>query len=154
VACGAGLFSVGLADLTPAEIAALDAAAAGETAPAHARRVGLSPWTIQTYRKHIRQKLGAHTMAQAVQIVGDARLAELASTIEDAPSPRQISCFHARAEQLDQMSKCPPGESKRLALAAASAEFEREFSSVKELSYSQVSWAIDYVTERLRSVPA
>jgi len=37
--------------------------------PAHAAEsIGLSPWTIETHRAHVMQRLGVHTQSQVVLV--------------------------------------------------------------------------------------
>lgn len=139
-----------LKHLTPAELEVLAAAERGETGPELARRTGRSYWTIKDHLKRIRRKLGARTIAHAVAIAA----AERAQAGDGPSTAQQKACFHARCDALDLKVCHIPGVSKTRALLAVNEEFGIKAESVKDLSYSQLSYAIDVVTDELRSVTA
>lgn len=64
-------------------------------------------------------------------------------------SPPQRACLHARADEVDRRRTAPRGTSKREALAAAAAEFGREFDSSSQLTIDEASWVIDWLTDKL-----
>jgi hypothetical protein len=64
-------------------------------------------------------------------------------------SPGQRGKFHAKCDELDALFEEPKGTVKRATLEAASKEFGRRITSVDDLSYSEMSWAIDRLMEIL-----
>ncbi|GEO17229.1 LuxR C-terminal-related transcriptional regulator [Microvirga aerophila] len=52
---------------------------AGRTNKAIGRDIGLSPWTVETHRTHVMQRLGMQTLSQAMLVATSAGF--------QAPSP-------------------------------------------------------------------
>lgn len=55
--------------LSPREGQTLAAMIDGDTVKGAAVRLGVSPWTIETYTKSIRRKFGVQSMAHAISIL-------------------------------------------------------------------------------------
>ncbi len=138
------------AELTPAERVVLECAARGLTVEQTARRRGVSAETVKTQRRRVLMKLGARRMAQAVRIYDD----EQAEVLRSKPGPvriGQLRAFHAKANALDNWLHREKGESKKLMLAAASTQFDREILHADELNELEAHWCLDQLEADLRS---
>jgi hypothetical protein len=59
----------------------------------------------------------------------------------------QLRALHAKADRVDKAREWPRGTAKKQALAAASQQFGRDLSSVRELSEDEASWLLDLLEE-------
>jgi hypothetical protein len=67
---------------------------------------------------------------------------------------RQISAFYGKAAELDRILDRPFRTGHNLALAKASAEFNRRIESVKDLSYEEASWILDELSAEVAATKA
>jgi DNA-binding CsgD family transcriptional regulator len=142
--------TVAFAELSPAERAVLECAAQGLTVPKTALRRQVSVETVKTQRRRVLQKLGARSMTQAVRIL-DLELAETRQAGSCPLTFGQQKAFFGKCSALDKWLGRERGESEKLALAEASARYEREIASVKDLSELEAHETLNELEAQLRS---
>ncbi|MDB5698872.1 MAG: response regulator [Alphaproteobacteria bacterium] len=78
--------------LSPRQLQILQGMVAGETNKAMARRIGISPRTVETHRAHLLHRLGAANISEAIRIANAAQLDDVITRagLNDAPAVRHI----------------------------------------------------------------
>lgn len=88
--------------LSPRQLQILQGMVAGETNKAMARRIGISPRTVETHRAHLLHRLGAANISEAIRIANAAQLDDVITRtgLNDVPAVRLAGLAGDRQWQL------------------------------------------------------
>jgi two-component system response regulator FixJ len=88
--------------LSPRQLQILKGMVAGETNKAMARRIGISPRTVETHRAHLLHRLGAANISEAIRIANAAQLDDVITRagLNDLPVAHLAGLAGDRQRQL------------------------------------------------------